>query len=68
MRPSASWPTALRAVRASSWSGVNCSFARKTGRPLHEHRPAAERVHDVGHAGLQDQRIFTVCPVGPPSA
>ena len=64
-RPSASWPTALRAVRASSWSGVNCSFARKTGRPAFTSTgPPPSAWTTFGHAGFRIRRIFTVWPAG----
>ena len=64
-RPSGSWPTAVRAVRGSSWSEVKSSFARKIGLPPRTSTgPPPSALTTDAHAGLRISRIRTVWPAG----
>ncbi|RDI73210.1 hypothetical protein Gocc_3005 [Gaiella occulta] len=63
MRPSASWPTPVRAVRGPSWLEVNASPARNTGAPsrtIWGPPPMAETT--PGQSGLKMRRAVTVEP------
>ena len=71
MRPSASWPTAVRGARGPSWLVVNSSPARKTGGPVADDlRAAADRRDDAGPVRLEEEprRHELARPAPPPSS
>ena len=65
MRPSASWPTPVRAVRGESWLVVNASPARNTGAPLRTIcGPPPIASTTPGQSGRKINRTVIVPPTG----
>ena len=65
MRPSASWPIALRGARGPSWLVVKSSPARKTAAPSRTIcGPPPIAATTPGQSGLKTRRDVTSCPTG----
>ena len=65
MRPSASWPTAVRGWRGASWLEVNASCARKTGLPSRTRTgPPPTACAIPVHSGRKMSRSVKLVPTG----